>query len=254
VFGAGQYAPNSVEGRQLLAHELTHVIQQRNTSMASATSGSTLNSLSQRPAQEIQKITRPVLTYTPVEPLESSHIMGTARIIQRQVAGVFTEEQFQPVQEAFEANVKKTTRDSCIIIVNKGLRKLFIEQLKGQRIRGDWVRSMETAMDKLRALHLADKPTEIQFFDAKGRITRGTLPPDVLSESAEAKVLSMVGPEVGWYLFGLSIMDGYHSVLLAVDNRNPAAPKIYWMDQIYSGFDDITGKLDVRITELTKGW
>ncbi len=29
VFGAGQYAPQSVEGKKLLAHELTHVIQQR---------------------------------------------------------------------------------------------------------------------------------------------------------------------------------------------------------------------------------
>jgi hypothetical protein len=29
VFGAGQYAPDSAGGRQLLAHELTHVIQQR---------------------------------------------------------------------------------------------------------------------------------------------------------------------------------------------------------------------------------
>jgi hypothetical protein len=30
VFGAGQYAPRSAEGRQLIAHELTHVIQQGN--------------------------------------------------------------------------------------------------------------------------------------------------------------------------------------------------------------------------------
>jgi flagellar motor protein MotB len=28
VFGAGQYAPNAIEGRKLLAHELTHVVQQ----------------------------------------------------------------------------------------------------------------------------------------------------------------------------------------------------------------------------------
>jgi len=31
VFGAGMYAPQSSEGQRLLAHELTHVIQQRNT-------------------------------------------------------------------------------------------------------------------------------------------------------------------------------------------------------------------------------
>ena len=31
VFGQGQYQPNTLEGRRLLAHELTHVIQQSNT-------------------------------------------------------------------------------------------------------------------------------------------------------------------------------------------------------------------------------
>ncbi len=31
VFGEGQYQPNTLEGRRLLAHELTHVLQQRNT-------------------------------------------------------------------------------------------------------------------------------------------------------------------------------------------------------------------------------
>jgi hypothetical protein len=37
VFGAGQYAPDSPKGRQLLAHELTHVVQQ-----SGASSGATL--------------------------------------------------------------------------------------------------------------------------------------------------------------------------------------------------------------------
>lgn len=31
VFGAGRYAPDTRDGQQLLAHELTHVIQQRGT-------------------------------------------------------------------------------------------------------------------------------------------------------------------------------------------------------------------------------
>jgi Domain of unknown function (DUF4157) len=30
VFGAGQYAPETMRGRKLLAHELAHVVQQRN--------------------------------------------------------------------------------------------------------------------------------------------------------------------------------------------------------------------------------
>jgi hypothetical protein len=35
VFGAGQYAPNTLEGRKLIAHELTHTIQQGHTLPAS---------------------------------------------------------------------------------------------------------------------------------------------------------------------------------------------------------------------------
>jgi len=34
VFGQGQYRPDTAEGRQLLAHELTHVLQQRGGSLA----------------------------------------------------------------------------------------------------------------------------------------------------------------------------------------------------------------------------
>ncbi len=34
VFGAGQYAPTTTAGKRLLAHELTHVVQQRNVSTA----------------------------------------------------------------------------------------------------------------------------------------------------------------------------------------------------------------------------
>src|SRR5580658_6313201 len=36
AFGEGQYAPGAAEGRRLLAHELTHVVQQRGGSRAQA--------------------------------------------------------------------------------------------------------------------------------------------------------------------------------------------------------------------------
>ncbi len=35
VFGAGQYQPNTLQGKRLLAHELTHVVQQSNRDVAS---------------------------------------------------------------------------------------------------------------------------------------------------------------------------------------------------------------------------
>jgi Domain of unknown function (DUF4157) len=39
VFGAGQYAPNAGEGRRLLAHELTHTLQQTQAATGQITSG-----------------------------------------------------------------------------------------------------------------------------------------------------------------------------------------------------------------------
>lgn len=57
-----------------------------------------------------------------------------------------------------------------------------------------------------------------------------------------------------WFAYGLSIMDGYHSVLLLVD-RTGAGGKIYWLDQFATGLDDdVTSTLDQRITERTQRW
>ena len=43
VFGAGQYAPASSSGRQLLAHELTHVVQQRSGPVDGTPTGGGVN-------------------------------------------------------------------------------------------------------------------------------------------------------------------------------------------------------------------
>jgi hypothetical protein len=42
----------------------------------------------------------------------------------------------------------------------------------------------------------------------------------------------------GWYFFGLSLHDGFHAVLLAVDNTDQKNPRIYWMDQCSIGFEE----------------
>ncbi len=42
VFGAGQYAPETSEGQRLMAHELTHVVQQRNGLMSQGLAKTTL--------------------------------------------------------------------------------------------------------------------------------------------------------------------------------------------------------------------
>lgn len=56
VFGRGQYAPHSSTGRALLAHELTHVIQQQlgpNTGLQKQTDGEAIGGAAEEEAEEI---------------------------------------------------------------------------------------------------------------------------------------------------------------------------------------------------------
>jgi hypothetical protein len=248
VFASSRYLPTISTGRELLAHELTHALQQNSPQCAP---GKALRDGSEDAAEREAETVAVEATQSPSRCTVSRGLDSAAvGTLQRQVTRAFSEEQFAPAREAFVGNAKKATRDSCIAIVNKGLRRLFQTQLRDGRLGSE----MEKTMGRLTELHLADKALEIEFLDKKGRITKGTIEPDALSRSAEAEAMSVVGPGPGWYLFGLSIMDGYHSVLLAVDYRAPTDAKVYWMDQIYSGFDDVTGALDERITTLTKQW
>jgi hypothetical protein len=93
----------------------------------------------------------------------------------------------------------------------------------------------------------------MDFYDHRKR-TAGTLKPEELKASVQDKVLALSQPEGCWYAYGLSIMDGYHSVLLLVD-RTAAAGRIYWLDQFSSGLDtDVTTTLDAEITGRTQRW
>ena len=60
-------------------------------------------------------------------------------------------------------------------------------------------------------------------------------------------------PDAGcWYGFGLSLMDGFHSVLLLVDHTG-ATPRIWWLDEFSRGLDtEVTTTLDAKITTFTQ--
>jgi Domain of unknown function (DUF4157) len=76
VFGAGQYQPSTIEGRKLLAHELTHVVQQGNEAqmpselrvasaddLYEAEANAVVNSID-RPAKALNDQTRESLSHT----------------------------------------------------------------------------------------------------------------------------------------------------------------------------------------------
>jgi hypothetical protein len=111
--------------------------------------------------------------------------------------------------------------------------------------------TIELAMAQLVRAGRATGPLRIDFTDRRGR-RAGTLPPVALASSVLAAVTAR-SPRAGcWYAFGLSLMDGFHSVLLLVDHTG-ARPRIYWLDQFTRGLSrDVTTTLDAEITTFTQ--
>lgn len=86
-------------------------------------------------------------------------------------------------------------------------------------------------MNKLISMGYAGEKTTINFKDSTGNLTTGkTDPIGFLSKSLTESIKESIGKESGYFLFGMSIMDGYHSVMIAVkSNGNPE----YFEYQIY---------------------
>ena len=154
-------------------------------------------------------------------------------------------------------------RCSCIVMLNVGLGRLLPLQVKQNRARGTSDRrvqmaaltteSVDEAMRQLRDQGFATAPTVLDFLDRRDR-TAGTLKPERLKDSVQDAVLKLSELDGCWFAYGMSIMDGYHSVLLLVDRRATVA-KIYWLDQFSGGLDtEVTDSLDQRVTDKTQAW
>jgi hypothetical protein len=180
----------------------------------------------------------------------------------------FTAAEIANVLTAYADNAAAVASDtgdrcSCIVMLNVALGRLLPLQLKQNRARGTSDRrvqmaaltteSIEQAMRQLREKGFASDPLTMNFLDRRNR-TAGTLKPEELKGSVRDEVLKLSQPDGCWFAYGMSIMDGYHSVLLLVDNR-AAAARIYWLDQFSGGLDiDVTDDLDQRVTAKTQSW
>lgn len=163
------------------------------------------------------------------------------------------------MKQAFITNVQQGSPQSCIVITNAGLRQLYGAYL--QNDDGSNRRLGSTVQDTMAALQnygLAGGQQDFEYNQASGARTLGTVRPHILAQSVESWLLAQadVNQMSGWYIFGLSIMDGYHSVILALSFNGIGDPntRIFWADQIYTGWDDVTGSLDARLTERTQAW
>jgi len=172
------------------------------------------------------------------------------------VRGAYTE-------NATAAGANSIDRCSCIVMLNVALGRLLQVKAKDWPARSTSTRrvrmaalttkSIEKAMAQLYRHGFAREALRIEFMDHRGKHA-GTLKPERLHGSVQGSVLKRAATIGCWYAFGLSVLDGYHSVLLLVD-RTRDVPKIYWLDQFSTDVnDDVTGQLDTRITQKTQSY
>lgn len=167
--------------------------------------------------------------------------------------GLFTLEAIEKMREFFikNANAGSDDRLDCITTMNTALRLLMA------RPRHPVGSAVHKTMNSLRRFGRATGPRIIEFFDESGQKTIGIKRPAKLSESILTVMLEMANNDIGWSVFGLSIMDGYHSVTLTLDNNDPEKPRIFWSDQWNSrgGWEEFDQEgLDKEVTRNTIRW
>jgi len=263
--GENQYSPGTTGGRQLLAHELTHVGQQRNglklqrqvipQSLKQSVNLQKLSDDELKQRYDLISATLQLFNSSNDEtaPLEMEAGLISDEFSRRQALAsgrTFSAESIDRMREYFTNNAKSTSPESCIACLNKGIRLLLNDpkQKMGSEV--------DKSMGKLESSGRASAGRVIEFEDKKGRITTGTLRPEKLHESVWDTVIAMSGGDLGWSVFGMSLMDGYHSVTLSLNNI-ASGPEIYWSDQwsTKGGFKKYTkAELDAEVTRLTQGW
>jgi Lysine-specific metallo-endopeptidase len=179
----------------------------------------------------------------------------------------FTATDIEKVKKLYDDNfaaaqAKDVDRASCIVMLNVALGPLLALRVKRHRARGKSNRivmmanlttdTIEKAMTQLRRKSYASPPAVLNFFDRRDR-TAGTLKPERLKQSVSQYVIDNAAKDC-WTAFSLSVMDGYHSVMLLVDQTS-SSPKIYWLDQFTQGLgSDVAATLDTRLTQTTQAF
>jgi hypothetical protein len=177
----------------------------------------------------------------------------------RRADRTFSPERIEAMKAYYVANATGPNPTDCLITLNAGLKILYDNpNLK----LGDSVDRTMAALRNARPMR-ADNFRTRNFLteraDGSFRSNRGgVLQPDKLDRSVWDYVIGTAAGTPGYTVFGCSPMDGYHSVLLILDNRDADAPKVYWADQwstkggwkLYSSKEELDGE----ITRLTHNW
>ena len=134
--------------------------------------------------------------------------------------------------------------EDCITILNGAVRELLSDanQSVGSRI--------DLTMENLANDGHASVRRDIGYRDVNNNNTVGVTKPETARESI-AVVGNSACSNAGWYVFGLSVADGYHSMVLAVNNT-ANSPSYYLADQIEGWVLKSAADLDAKILEWTQ--
>jgi hypothetical protein len=307
VFGAGRYAPHTLAGQQLIAHELVHVAQQQ--------SGAPLeiqrqplpadeaavreyqqerqHFLQEQAAFQLEKVRTHVIqwsmalarwlqAYRSAGTDERREIQETIRVVERGLAESLEQKvealnrastaarpgAYSPAEIQRELNESRSDLEQLRRIFSPQRREEFEAMYSDENLRG--LHCMSAAYQGMGALfgqaEAATIKSEVerkaaayqkrtrskrrpkgidinQFITVLNTVrNRGRAGSKVASHynsrtrrwtpRLQEMLLKQINPNLpGYYFFGLSLADAYHSVILGVDTWE-GSPKIYWYDQI----------------------
>ena len=122
---------------------------------------------------------------------------------------------------------------TCIQVVRESLWKLFGDKAGLAIPKEPAQNAMDPTMARLRTgAGRAAEAMEFHYLSKTGHRIRkgGGARPESLEHSIWDGLVDATRDDPGWSVFGVSIMDGYHSVIVSVDGTQLGSPKIYISD------------------------
>ena len=217
VFDSGEYSPQTFPGRQLMAHELTHTIQQQGAAPA------------------IQRKEAPSRSDERSAEVFSDPVIAAARDKLESNAGLWN------WLLRWVSNSSWGTRDCITTIREIVIPSLYegseLKEIQRRVAKNAKNNTMPQVMTGMQEAGFASKPKTITFKEEVRVFEKGTHFEHELSKpvNAASKVSDYLESQVsdvqGWHAFGLSLLDGYHSATIFV-NVADGKTQFYWADQV----------------------
>lgn len=183
---------------------------------------------------------------------------------------IFSQEDINKLKTFFIDNVKKMStaeHKDCITTLNHAIRLLYMEpQLQlGSQISGTDKKWNSGTMPILNKKGRANIHFTIDYLNKNNKTCSRRQPykAEKMKTSLFQTINNTLDSKIGYHIFAIGIMDGYHSMILTVDNRFPCNKKYILSDQLPNnasynytdGWLELTGEeLDAWILRKTSVW